>query len=104
MSTQPTYELRFEWIRNEKSLVYESSVLSFKIKKEKIEEILGEPARHGFEVYISDDPRTKQWRPLRFFKVAEGNHETVNGIMKWVEQIAERLAEERELDIKAEQA
>ena len=98
MSIRSVYALRFEWIKNEKSLIYESPAMGFKIKKEKLDATIDGSPTHGFEVYLYDDPRTKEWRSIRLFK--EDSQETVIKIMRWVEKFAERLTEEREIEFK----
>lgn len=93
MSQNVAIGVQFEWARHEKYLLYQSSVMSFKIKREKLEVTTGDEPTHGFEVYISDNPKIKEWRSIRLFK--EDGQEVINKAMRWVEAFAIRLTEEK---------
>lgn len=80
----------FEWVKHQSGLIYENRLLSFKIKKESLFSSSGEETE-GFEVYINDNPRQKNWRPMRFFK----DQKDPSKIMKWVEHMAQRILANR---------
>ena len=98
MSNGSDFGVQFEWMKHEKCVIYQSSEMSFKIKREKLEVARGELEAHGIEVYISDNPREKNWRPIRLFR--EDSQEAMARIMKWVERLAERLTEDKEIEMK----
>ena len=81
--SQTSFE--FQWVKNQNYFLYESRRISFKLKLEPIAKTNGEK-QPGIEVYISDDPRQKNWRPLRFFPELD-----FSKCQRWVELFAQRI-------------
>jgi hypothetical protein len=82
----------FEWTRNERSAIYQSRTLAFKIKKEKVDFPYQAAERFAYEVFIADDKQKRLWRPLRLFPCERA----IADVMRWVESFAARLAERQE--------